>query len=76
METDRTVADRVLATITTGEVAALRARVAELEGALSECITSEGAACFGRQSTNPEWMKGRLFAVSDIARAALAKAAV
>ena len=47
------------------------ARVAELEAALEDCITSEGAACFGQMDRHPEWMQGRLYAISDIARAAL-----
>lgn len=41
--------------------------------ALESCITSEGAACFGDMRGHPEWMQRRLYAVSDIARAAIAK---
>lgn len=51
----------------------LREINAELITALEDCITSEGAACFGRQATHPEWMRTRLFAISDIARATLAR---
>ena len=46
----------------------------DLVAALESCLTSEGAACFGDMKNHPEWMQRRLYAISDIARAALAKA--
>lgn len=46
----------------------------ELLEALKECITSEGAACFSDMKSNPQRMQIRLHAISDIARAAIAKA--
>lgn len=54
--------------------ARLIAAAPELLAALTECITSEGAACFGDMKHHPEWMQRRLYAISDIARAAIAKA--
>ena len=54
--------------------ARLIAAAPELLAALRECITSEGAACFGDMDNHPEWMQRRLYAISDIARAAIAKA--
>jgi hypothetical protein len=47
---------------------------AELLEALKECITSEGAACFSDIQNHPEWMQRRLYKISDLARAAIAKA--
>ena len=54
--------------------ARLIAAAPELLEALRECITSEGAACFGDMDNHPEWMQRRLYAISDIAHSAIAKA--
>lgn len=54
--------------------ARLIATAPELLEALRECITSEGAACFGDMDRHPEWMQRRLYTISDIARSAIAKA--
>lgn len=54
--------------------ARLIAAAPELLEALQECITSEGAACFGDMQDHPERMQRRLYAIADIARAAIAKA--
>jgi hypothetical protein len=48
--------------------------VPELLAALQECITEEGATCFARRDTHPEYMDRRLNYISEIARAAIAKA--
>lgn len=47
----------------------LRELNAELRDALNECITDDGAVCFEHR----EYLARRVSAVSDIARAALAK---
>lgn len=54
--------------------ARLIAAAPELLEALQLCITSEGAACFGDIRKHQEWMQRRLYEISDIARAAIAKA--
>lgn len=54
--------------------ARLIASAPDLMAALEGCITSEGAACFGDMKNHPEWMQRRLYAISDIARAAITKA--
>ena len=42
--------------------------------ALRECITDPGAVCFVRRDMHPEYMDRRLNYISDLARAAIAKA--
>jgi hypothetical protein len=54
--------------------ARLIAAAPELLAALQECITDEGATCFARRDTHPEYMDRRINYISDIARAAIAKA--
>ncbi|TXH40544.1 MAG: hypothetical protein E6Q97_39425 [Desulfurellales bacterium] len=54
--------------------ARLIADAPELLAALEECITSEGASCFGDMENHAEWMQRRLYAIGDIARSAIAKA--
>lgn len=54
--------------------ARLIAAAPDLLAALELCITSEGAACFSDMNSHPEYMQRRLYAISDLARAAIAKA--
>jgi len=54
--------------------ARLIAAAPDLLAALEECITSEGAACFGDIENHPELMQRRLYAIADIAREAIKKA--
>lgn len=46
----------------------------DLLEALRECITDQGAVCFVRRDMHPEYMDRRLNYISDLARAAIAKA--
>ena len=54
--------------------ARLIAAAPDLLSALKECITEEGATCFVRSKSNPEYMDRRLNYISEIARSAIAKA--
>jgi hypothetical protein len=55
------------------EIEKLKATNKKLMDALQECITTEGALCFGDMGAHPEWMQRRLYAITDIACAVLAE---
>lgn len=54
------------------EIELLKAINKKLMDALQECITTEGAMCFGDMENHPEWMQRRLYAITDTVCALLA----
>jgi hypothetical protein len=52
----------------------LLAAAQDMFEALEFCITVEGATCFARMDTNPEYMKRRLDRITAVAEIAIAKA--